>query len=178
MKINNIKSDLVYLFINYFVAYIPCWIVRKFFYILFGMKIGHNSRIAMKCIVMSPSKIKIGENTIINEHCLLDGRGELELGNNNSISMFSKIYTCSHISNSNDFGVFCKKTIVKDNCWIGTSSITMPGSYIDDFTIVSVNSVFKGVSEKKGIYVGNPSKLVKTRKIEKKYKIDYKEWFR
>ena len=31
---------LVYIFLNYFVTNIPCWHIRKLFYMLFGMKIA------------------------------------------------------------------------------------------------------------------------------------------
>lgn len=68
-------SNLVYIFCNYFVAYIPCWTVRKFFYRCLGMKLGRGTRINMRCVIMTPWKIKIGENTMINEYALIDGGG-------------------------------------------------------------------------------------------------------
>ena len=71
----QIKSSFVYVFLNNFVNYIPCWSIRRAIYRLFGMKIGKNSRIMMKTIVVYPKGITIGENSIINEQCLLDGRG-------------------------------------------------------------------------------------------------------
>lgn len=174
----SIKNDILYIFVNYFVENIPIWTIRKILFNLLGMKIGRNSRIAMKCIIFSPKKIEIGENNIINEHCLLDGRGFLKIGNNNSISMFSKIYSCSHYLNSDNFDYYCKKTEIKDNCWLGTSSVIMPGSLLNDFTVISVNSVFKGISKEKEVYAGNPSTLIKNRLINKKYINQYKSWFR
>ncbi len=74
-RLKVLVYDFVYIFINYFVAGIPCWSIRKMLYKLFGMKIGKGSRINMKCFVIEPWNVKIGENSIINEVCLIDGRG-------------------------------------------------------------------------------------------------------
>lgn len=72
---NLIYDDLFYLIINYIIAYIPSWTIRKFMYRLFGMKIGNGSRIAMRCVVLGRKGchgIEIGEDNVINEYCLLD----------------------------------------------------------------------------------------------------------
>ena len=98
-----IHNDVEYIFLNYFVAYIPLWTVRRFLYKIFGMKIGKKSRIAMRAVVFKPRGIEIGERNVINEFVLLDGRSGLKIGNDNSISMFAKIYTGTHNSHSDSF---------------------------------------------------------------------------
>ena len=105
MRLKDIKhkigcivyDDIFYIIINYFVAYIPCWTIRKLLYQCFGMVIGHGSRIAMRCVVMGQKGchgIVIGENNVINEYCLLDGRSGLVLGNNNNLE-YSDLETLS-----------------------------------------------------------------------------------
>ena len=49
------------MFINYFVAYIPSWTIRKLFYRAVGMKIGKGSRIKQVCIYFL-----LMENTVIS----------------------------------------------------------------------------------------------------------------
>ena len=175
---NKLKSSIKYIVLNYIVAYIPFWTVRKLLYRLFGLKIGKGSRIAMRCILLDPKKISIGDRTIINEFSLLDGRGTLIIGNDNSISMFSKIYSATHLSNSNDFEYVTRKTQIKDNCWLGASSVILPGSILNDFTIIGANSVFKGISEDKCIYQGVPAIKTKNRVIDKKYQLNNIKYFR
>ena len=133
------------------------------------MKIGKGSRINMKCIVFSPWKIRIGCNTMINEYTLLDGRGGLRIGDSCSLSMWSVIYTASHVSKSKEFQYYSKPTEIKNCCWIGTRAVVMPGSIIEDRVIISVNSVFKGTSETDCVYVGNPAEKRYTRGLEKNY---------
>ena len=159
--------DADYIFLNYFVANIPCWWIRKLFYLLHGMKLGKKSRINMKCIVYAPWKISIGENTVINEHVLLDGRGHLTIGENVAISMFSILYTASHYSWSSDFQYYTKPTVIHSGVWIGARAIIMPGSEIGEYSIVSANSVYNGgVSEKMTVYRGNPAEACGERKLE------------
>lgn len=164
--------DFSYIFSNYFIANIPSWFLRRLLYRMLGMKIGKGSRISMKCIVMSPWKIRIGNNTMVNEYVLLDGRGELVIGDNTSISMWSIIYTASHVSNSDTFEYYSKKTIIGNCCWVGTRAIVMPGSTVNDGTIISVNSSIKGTTEVNSIYSGNPAKKIRNREIMSYYALN------
>ena len=94
--LRGIWFGLEYILLNHFVCHIPSWSIRKFFFVLFGIKIGKHSRIGMDTTIVCPKKIKIGYNTIINEKCHLDGRGKLEIGNNTSISFGTVIITATH----------------------------------------------------------------------------------
>ena len=164
-----IAGSLVYIFLNYLVAYIPCWHIRKLFYLLFGMKIGKGSRINMKCTVWDPWKIRIGKDTIINEWALLDGRGGLEIGDSTSVAMWAIIYTASHYASSPEFEYFTRPTKIGDCCWICARVVILPGSVLADRTIVSANSVYKGKSEESGIYAGVPATFVRHRAVEDNY---------
>lgn len=150
---NFIYDDMFYMIINYFVAYIPFWNIRKQIYKLFGMKIGKGSRIAMRCIVLGQKGchgIEIGEDNVINEYCLLDGRSGLIIGNSNSISMYAKIYSGTHRTNSDTFEYIGRPTKILNNTWIGTNAIILPGSIIDDFSVISASSLFNGKTERGG----------------------------
>ncbi len=119
--------DLAYCFVNYFIAYIPSWTIRKYMYILCGMKIGKNSRINMRVTIFSPWKIEIGNSTVINEKCVIDGRGGIIIGNNCSISYASYVYSASHRINSEQFEAYSKKTIIGDGVWICANAVILPG---------------------------------------------------
>ena len=158
--------DADFILLNYFVANIPCWWIRKVFYLLHGMKLGKKCRINMKCIIYAPWKISIGDNTIINEHTLLDGRGRLNIGDNVSVSMFSIIYTASHYSWSSKFEYYTKETVIKSGCWIGARAIVNAGSIMNENSILSAGSVLSGETLKDTIYTGNPASAVKKRELD------------
>ena len=171
--IKALAGALVYIFLNYFVANIPCWHIRKLFYVIFGMKIGKGSRLNMKVLVWAPWKIQIGKGTIVNEYAMLDGRGGLTIGNGTSIAMWAVIYSSSHYADSDTFEYYEKPTLIGSSCWICARSIILPGSEIGDRAIISANSVFKGKAENAGIYGGNPCRFLRNRKVEKNYE---REW--
>lgn len=171
-------NEIQFILINYIIGNIPLWGLRKLFYRLFGMRIGAGSRIAMKCIILGPHNIVIGENNVINEFALLDGRSGLCIGNNNSISMYAKLYSGTHNSYSIEFEYVGKKCVIGDNTWIGTNAIIMPGSIIEDFSIIGANSLYKGNTIAGGIYQGVPATLIKNRELENKYIIKNQNLFR
>ena len=143
--------DAVYVFLNYFVAYIPCW----------------RSRICMRSRLMEPWNIEIGENTIVNEACILDGRGMLKIGNNCSISTETIIYTATHSTGSKDFAYYEKSTIIGDGVWVGARAMILPGVEISENSVIGACSVVTtGIYESKGIYVGIPAKRIKERDID------------
>ena len=165
-------------FLNYVISAIPFWCIRLFFYRISGVRIGKGSRIGLHCKVSRPSKIVLGERTIVNEFCYLDGRGGLKIGNDVSISMYSKIITASHYSNSSDFKYFEDEVEIEDHVWIGISAIILNGSFICHGSIIGAGAVFKGRSVENGIYTGSPAKLAKIRNSNLKYKISFTPFFR
>ena len=179
MKIilKKIIYDFILVFLNYFVAYIPCWPLRKLFYLVFGMKIGRNTRINQRVFIYNPWNIRIASNTIINSFVILDGRGGLEIGSNTSISMRSVVYTASHRTNSELFEYYEKPTVIGDGCWIGVGAVVLPGSILADNTVIGATSVFRGSSEPNGIYVGNPAIFFKHRELKKAISLDFLEFF-
>lgn len=164
-------------FINYFVAYIPSWAIRKLFYRLFGMKIGKNTRINQRVYIFCPWRISIGDNTMVNSFAILDGRGGLEIGNGVSISMRSVIYSASHYSNSDSFECYKKKTTVGNYAWICVNAVILAGAVIADGVIVSANSVIKGKTERGGVYMGVPAEFIRMRDSALNYQLDTKHYF-
>ena len=168
MILKTIVYDALYIIINYFISYIPCWAIRKTLLKILGMKIGKNSRINMKCVIMEPWNIIIGSGTMINEYCLIDGRGGLKIGNNCSVSMYSIIYTASHKSNSNSFDYFERETIIHDGVWIGARATILPGAIINNCCVIGANSVVPtGEYEKKSVYSGIPVVKIHDRNVGK-----------
>ena len=177
----RIKSKLLdcqHIILNYFVANIPFWTIRRFFYRLFGMKIGKKSRILMKCFVQAPNQIEIGEGTVINEFCYLDGRGGLSIGKNVNISIYSMIITASHDRKSASFAYRTDNVEIGDNVWLGSRAIVLDGSRILDRAIIGAGCVFKGTAHEDTIYVGNPAIEIGNRELQGVYSQDYRPWFR
>lgn len=173
-----LKKDIQYIFLNKLVCRVPSWHIRKFIYKCCGMKIGKDARIGIDTIIIAPSGIEIGDRSVINDHCMLDGSGHIIIKNDVSISSFCKIYSCTHKTESDFFEYTTSSIVIEDNVWIAANSTILDGTMIKEFSVIGASSCFKGVTRKAGIYYGNPAKYIKTRKLDKKYKIDFHPHFR
>ncbi len=111
------KKDLQYIFLNQIVSSIPSWTIRNFFYKCSGMKIGPKARIGINTVIISPKGITIGCRSVINDHCVLDGSGGITIKNDVSISAFTKIYSCTHKTDSDFFEYITNPIIIKNNVY-------------------------------------------------------------
>lgn len=177
-RLYHLYSDAGYIFLNYIVNSIPCWHIRKFFYKLVGMKLGKDSRIHMKTVVLMPKRICIGERTIINEGCFIDGRGGLTIGNDVSVSVFSMLITGSHDKSSQTFAYRPGAIVIEDNVWLGARVIVLDNSTVKKFCIIGAGSVFKGTASENSVYAGVPAKKISDRGIDNMYHLTYKPYFR
>ena len=174
-KIRRVLNEALYIFTNYFVANLPLWMIRRWFYVLLGMKIGKKSRILMKTIVVRPRGIVVGDNTVINEYCYLDGRGGLSIGSNTTLAVYTKVLSAYHNTESDEFEMRRKPVFIGDNAVLFSGTMVLPGAEIQDGVVFSASSVVKrGLYKKNTIWAGNPATYVKNREITNKY--CPKEW--
>ncbi|MDR1377901.1 MAG: acyltransferase [Synergistaceae bacterium] len=178
--LTSILGGFLYVFINYFVAYIPIWFIRKMFYRMLGMKIGKHSRIMMGTTVTIPWNIKIGENTYINEFSYIDGRGGVYIGNNCTLALYSMVITAAHSTTAPDFALVREPVVINDNVWISARAIVLNGCILGKGCILAANSTVKPhtVLKENTIYSGVPAKEVKTIERPDITPAVWKPWFR
>lgn len=164
------------IFLNQHVNRIPSWTIRRAFYVMLGMKISKGARIGIGTVVKKPKGISIGERSIINENCHLDGRGGLTIGSDTSISVYSTIITATHKPDKG-FVYVSGPVVIEDHVWLGAHAIVLNDSCLKSYTIIGAGCVFKGITEEKGIYIGNPAKLLKIRSEIQDYHLDYSPFF-
>lgn len=153
------------------VGYFPSHHFRRFFYRLFGMKIGSGSTLHMMGRVYDPRHIEIGDDTIIGEKFSLDGRkqlldsqGGLSIGNHVDIASEVMIWTSQHDIHSDDFHAIEAKVEIGDYVFIGPRAIILPGVKIGKGAIVGAGAVVtKNVTEGE-IVAGVPAKVIGQRK--------------
>ena len=165
-----------FLLVNGIVSRIPFHVVRLLLYRIVLKKVGSNSSILRK-VILREGNISIGDNTIINQFCLLDGRGELIIGNNVDIAPFVKIWTVEHDPNSPHHAPVNEPVIIKDNVWIASSAVILPGVTIGEGAVIAANAlVVKNVSPYT-IVGGVPAKEISKRNSNIEYKHNWRPWF-
>ncbi len=184
-RLSTIWLELVTGFLWWGVGYVPFHHIRRFFYRLFGMKIGSGSTIHMMARIYDPSYIRIGDDTIIGERVSLDGRkqmvnskGGLEIGNHVDIASEVMIWTSQHDLTSPTWGAIEEKVVIDDYVFIGPRSIILPGVHIGRGAVVAAGAVVTKDVASLDIVAGIPAKPIAKRPVTQlTYKLGRARWF-
>jgi acetyltransferase-like isoleucine patch superfamily enzyme len=123
--------------------------------------IGSNTSIHSGNIIQGSANFYIGNNSrIINNH-YFDLWNNIHIGNNTWIAgKNSEFWTHGSIHTKNNEKDLSIK--IKDNVYIGSSSLFAPGVVIESVNLVGLGSVVSGIfNESHTIIAGNSAKVVK-----------------
>ena len=184
-RIDTIILEFVTGFLWWAVGFVPFHHIRRFFYRLFGMRIGAGSTIHMMARIYDPRYIVIGEDTIIGEKATLDGRkqlpnskGGLKIGNHVDIASEVMIWTSQHDVDSDDFHAIEAKVVIEDYAFIGPRAIILPGVTIGRGAIIAAGAVVTKNVAPMTIVGGVPAKEIRKRTTkELKYRLGRARWF-
>ena len=151
--------------------------LRNFYLRLFGIRLGEGTSIHRRCKFFHVGKLSVGNNTVINFGCYLDNRRGITIGNNVGIAHNTKIYTLGHDLNDPQFKTKGAEVTIKDNVFIFSNALIMPGVTIGEGAIVLAGSVVTKDVEPWAIVGGNPAKKIRERSREIDYKQIYRYWF-
>jgi maltose O-acetyltransferase len=163
-------------FLNIFSNIIP-YPLKNIFLRLFGIKLPFSSSIHRKVKFFHIGNIVCGKNSVINFGCYLDNRRKITIGNNVGIAHDTKIYTLGHDINDPQFRTKGKEVIIKDNVFVFSNVLIMPGITIGEGAIVLAGSVVTHDIAPYTIVGGNPAEKIKMRDKNIDYKINYNYWF-
>ena len=146
------------------VGHVPLHSVRRFFYLISGIKIGRGSTIHMWANFFEPANISIGEDSIIGDHAFLDGRAALKIGSHVDIASSVMIYNSEHDLEKADFTAREEPVIIGDYVFIGPRAIILPGVRIGKGAVVAAGAVITNNVPDFSIVGGVPAKVIGERK--------------
>ncbi len=150
-----------------FIGFIPLHFVRKFFYLLSGVKLKLDSTVHIGANFFNPSNVSIGHDTIVGDHCFLDGRAPLKIGNHVGIASQVLIYNDEHDINSPTYGNSFGPVEIGDYVFIGPRAIILPNIKIGKGAVVAAGAVVTKDIPENEIWGGIPAKKISDRKIDK-----------
>jgi acetyltransferase-like isoleucine patch superfamily enzyme len=163
-RIGNILLDLELMFLRW-VGHIPSHHIRRFFYRLFGLKIGRGSSIHMWANFFYLPNIEIGQDTIIGNNAFLDGRDALIIGNHTDIASEVLIYNSEHDITAEDFVAHTDAVEIGDYVFIGPRVIILPGVKIGRGAVVAAGAVVTKDVPDFAIVGGVPAKVIGERNL-------------
>ena len=135
-----------------------------------GMFWSKNPDVTIYNSVTIAGDVQIGENTWIGSFVNLDGTGGLEIGKNCSISSGCQILSHDTVAwaisgGREDYSY--SKTVIEDNCFLGTKSIVTKGVTIGTESVVGAGAVVTKSFLPNSIVAGVPAKLIGKTSIDK-----------
>lgn len=141
-----------------------------------NITIGSNLKISPNCYIFAQGKpgdtqIIIGDNVGFNYNVMLnaDCGGLIKLGDNISIGPYTVIRASNH--NYTDINIPIQKqghipgiVEINNNVWIGAHVVILPNVKIGHSSIIGAGSIVTKDIPPLSIAVGNPAKIIKSRK--------------
>lgn len=140
------------------------------YFLLSRGRISIKSSIALGVRILDIRGIIIDEYSNINYKCLLDGRGaSIKIHKNVDIAPFTKIWTLEHNPHCDEYTTIASNVEILDNCWVASSCNILPGSILNEFSVIASGTTIKGDVKAKTIIANQKTRIIGSRNINKKY---------
>ena len=159
-RFHNWWQDTVLFKLHLVSDLVPFWSLRRFAFILGGLKIGPGSTVHMGVRFFNPAGIQIGEDSIIGFRSFLDGRDKLVIGDHVDIASEVMIYNSEHALDSEDFHATSAPVVIGDYVFIGPRAIILPGVKIGRGAVVAAGAVVTKDVPDFAIVGGVPAKII------------------
>jgi acetyltransferase-like isoleucine patch superfamily enzyme len=128
------------------------------------------------CVISAFTKVKISGPFVMGRRCQIStgcvvgaGEGGLTLGDDVLLSPNCVVMTGTYVFDRLDVplqeqGTVSKPTRLGHRVWVGSNSVVLAGAEIGDDVIVSAGSVVSGRVPPRTIVLGNPAKVIFTRR--------------
>lgn len=163
--------------------------LRRQWWKMRGAKMGANSFVYKGTEITNPQNFLLAENTILykNTTIYMSKEGSFSMGRDSHIAPFgyylidkNAISFGNHVAIGHFCSFFChthtpkgnNKIFLKNytdasisignNVFIGSHSVILPGTIINDNVVIAANSVVSGIIEENTLYGGSPAKRIKS----------------
>ena len=140
---------------------------------------GKNLQFRKNSGIGYPNLIDVGNNFILGNDSLITANSSygIFIGHNVSIARNVLIHSANHSFDEINLPIMQQKiispklkynnkfysVIIKDNVWIGSQSVLLPGTIIENGCVISSGSIVSGNFPENSIIMGNPARVIKSR---------------
>ncbi|MFP3854507.1 MAG: acyltransferase [Anaerolineales bacterium] len=144
------------------------WLLRRVLYRPFFQRAGKRFHVAEFCSVQPPNRFQIGYRSALSRHVIINAQGGVILGDYSGIGPFSQVITVNHLFRNIDEAwgeqprlLEAAPVIIRENVWVGGSTVILQGVEIGPNAIVAAGSVVTQDVPPNTMVAGVPAKVVR-----------------
>ena len=135
---------------------------------LFGAKIGRGVQVMPSVKIWAPWNLTFGAYATVSHGVDLYGVDRIEIGANATVSQRAFLCTASHQIDHPNMPLTTAPIKISDGAWVCAEAYIHPGVTVGIDAVVGVRSVvFRDVPDRQ-VVGGNPAKVIRERKVERK----------
>jgi putative colanic acid biosynthesis acetyltransferase WcaF len=138
---------------------------RRFWWRLFGARLGEKVMIRPTARVTYPWKVRIGDRSWIGDHAELYSLDAIEIGADSVVSQHAYLCAGTHDHTQAEFPLMLKPVRIGDEVWLAAGCFVAPGVTVGRGAIVGARSVVLQDVDAASIWAGNPARRVKDRPL-------------
>lgn len=142
-----------------------CFGWRRFWYRLFGARIGRGVLIRKTVECNYPWRLTIGEHAWIGERAHLYALDDIEIGAHAVISQQAYICTGSHDLHDPHFGLQTAPVHIGAGAWVALGATVMPGVRVGAGAVVGARALLLRDAEPWTVYLGAPARAAGQRML-------------
>jgi putative colanic acid biosynthesis acetyltransferase WcaF len=143
----------------------PMYAWRRFWYRVFGARIGAHVLIRRTVICNYPWNVTIGEHSWIGDGATLYALESITIGSHVVISQQAYLCSGSHDHRDPAFGLVVKPITVEHGAWIALGALIMPGVRVGEGAVIAARAVLTRDAAPWTLHRGAPAVAVGPREL-------------
>lgn len=135
----------------------PMYAWRRFWFRLFGARIGRGVKIRRSVVCTYPWNLRVGDNAWIGDQATLFTAAPIDIGESAVVSQQAYLCTGTHDIRDPAFGLVVEPVTIGRGAWVALGALVMPGVKVGDGAVVGARAILTRDAEPWSIYVGHPA---------------------
>lgn len=131
---------------------------RRFWWRVFGAKVGKGVRIGHNTVCHYPWKVTLGDNVWLGDGANLYSMDRITIEDHAVVSQGAYICTGTHDPKDPTFPVLTRPVTIRRGAWVTLNAVVLPGVTVGTGAIVGVGAVLTKDAEDWGVYLGVPAR--------------------
>jgi len=138
---------------------------RAFVLRCFGATIDRTARVYGSCRIWYPPNLRLESHACLGPQVICYCMAPITVGARAIVSQGAHLCAGSHDIDDGSFQLVSKPIAIGADAWVAAQAFIGPGVSIGERAVIGARGVLFKDAEPGGVYVGNPAKLVRQRKL-------------